>query len=146
MADLAIEVDPLENVLQRVGIGVFDSGQSFVQPGADRRFQMGDTRVAAFLVLGTPAGIKRHEEVVLVGIVELLFDQGRLEALALVFGGELGTVGGELVAQPLEKQHAEDVFLVLRGIHVASQDIARLEQLALQPEQREFLVCRHVIF
>ena len=39
LADLAVEVDPLENVLQRVRVGVFDGGQGLVQPGADRRFQ-----------------------------------------------------------------------------------------------------------
>ncbi len=137
LADLAIEVDPLEHVLQRVGVGVLDGGQGLVQPGADRGLQVGDARVAALFVLGTPAGIERHEEVVLVGIVELLFDQGGLEALALVLSGELVPVGGELIAQPFEEQHAEDVFLVLRGVHVASQDVAGLKELPLQPGQRQ---------
>ena len=46
LADLAVEVDALEHVLERVRVGVFDGGQGLVQPGADRRFQVGDALVA----------------------------------------------------------------------------------------------------
>ena len=35
LADLAVEVDAFENVLERVRVGVFDGGQGLVQPGAD---------------------------------------------------------------------------------------------------------------
>jgi hypothetical protein len=41
----------------------------------------------------------------------------------------------ELIVQPFQKQHPEDVFLELRGIHVATEDVARLEQLPFQPGQ-----------
>jgi hypothetical protein len=38
---------------------------------------------------------------------------------------------------PFREQHPEHVFLELRGIHVASQDFACLEQLAFQTRQRQ---------
>ena len=89
--------------MQSIWVSVFDGSQSFVQPGADRSFQVGDACVAAFLVVGTPACIERHKEIILVGIVELLFDQFRFKFLAFILGGELSPVGGELITQSLEE-------------------------------------------
>ena len=132
LADLAIEVDALENVLQRVRVGVFDGGEGLVQPGADRRFQVGDALVAALVVGVAPAGLVRHEEVVLVRVGELLLDQVGLQALGLVLSPERLRDLLELVVQPLQEQHAEDEFLELRGIHVAPQDVAGLEELAFR--------------
>ncbi|MCY1460806.1 hypothetical protein D9M71_783950 [compost metagenome] len=43
----------------------------------------------------------------------------------------------EYVGAALEKQHAEDVFLELRGIHLAAQNVGGLEQVAFQLLQRE---------
>ena len=44
----------------------------------------------------------------------------------------------EEIAQPLQEQHAEDVFLVLRGIHVAAQVVAGAEQEAGELAEGEF--------
>ena len=81
LADLAVEVDALENVLEGVGVGVLDGGERLVQPGADRRLQVGDAEVAALVVGVAPAGLVRHEEVVLVRVGELLLDQVGLQPL-----------------------------------------------------------------
>ena len=60
-----------------------------------------------------------------------------MQALASRTRLEVGPVCVELIAQPLQEQHAEDVFLVLRGIHVAPQDVARFEEQALQAGKGE---------
>jgi hypothetical protein len=44
----------------------------------------------------------------------------------------------EQVAGALEEQHAEDVFLVLAGIHVAAQVIAGRQQQAFEAGECEF--------
>ena len=139
LADAAVEVDPLQHVLERVRVGVFDGGQGLVQPRTDRRFQVGDADVTALFVGGTPAGFQRHVEIVLVGVGKLFFDQVGLHAPPLVLGFQRGTVLAELVAHPFQEQHPEDVFLVLRGIHVAPQDVAGFEQLPFQAGQRQLL-------
>ena len=137
LADPAVEVDALENVLERVRVGVFDGGEGLVQPGADRRFQVGDALVAALVVGVVPAGLVRHEEVVLVRVGQLLLDQLGLQPLGFILGPKRLAILLELVVQPLQEQHAEDEFLVLRGVHVAPQDVARLEELRFELGQRE---------
>ena len=57
--------------------------------------------------------------------------------LASVLGPQCLAILVELVAHPLQEQHPEDVFLEFRGIHVAPQDVARLEELRFQPGQGE---------
>ena len=130
LADPAVEVDALQNVLKRVRVGVFDGSECLVQPGADRCFQMGDAVVAALVVGVGPASFVRHEEIVLVRVGKLLLDQVGLQLLGLLFRPQRLPIILELVVQPLQEQHSEDVFFELRGIHVAPQDVARLEQLA----------------
>jgi hypothetical protein len=45
----------------------------------------------------------------------------------------------ELVVDPFEEQHTKDVFLELRRIHVATQDVAGFEENALKAWEGEFL-------
>lgn len=137
LADPAVEVDPLENILQRVRVGVFDSGKSLVQPGPNRRFQVGDPVVATLVVGVAPASFIRHEEIVLVRVGKLLLDQVGLQLFGGVLSPQTFPVFLKLVVESLQKQHPEDVFLELRGIHVASQDVARFKQLSFQPRQRQ---------
>ena len=59
--------------------------------------------------------------------------------LALQVLGELLALLIEQVAQPLQEQHAEDVFLVLRGIHVAAQVVARAEEQTGELAESELL-------
>ena len=56
-----------------------------------------------------------------------LSDAGRLALAA-----DLRAALIEQVAGPLEEQHAEDVFLVLAGVHVAAQVVARGQQQAFK--------------
>jgi hypothetical protein len=77
-----------------------------------------------------PARLFRNEERVLVGVVELGGDDVVRHALGLEVLGELLALLIEEVGEPLQKEHAEDVLLVLRGIHVAAQVIAGAEQEA----------------
>ncbi len=90
-----------------------------VQATADIRFQMLDAR---------PMRSRRHEEGVLRGIFQQQLNLGCCMALGLQLRAHGGAVGIELVGHALEEQHAEDVFLVLGGIHLAAQDVAGLEQ------------------
>ena len=77
---------------------------------------------------GVPAGLLRNEEGVLIGVLELGLDL-RLRHPALAQGVLQGfAVLVEPVRQPLQEQHAEDVFLVLRGVHVAAKVVAGTEQ------------------
>ena len=121
LADLAVEVDALEHVLQRVDVGVFEGFQRLVERGADVGLEVADLR---------PAGLLGDEEGVLVRVGELRRDDGVGHALGLEVLGELLALLIEQVAQPLQEEHAEDVFLVLRGIHVAAQVVAGAEQEA----------------
>ena len=130
LADLAVEVDVLENVLERVGVGVFEGGEGLVEARADVGLEVADLR---------PVGFRRHEESVLVGVRELRRDRPRpAMPLALRSLAKLLAFLIELVAQPFQEQHAEDVFLVLRGIHVAAQVVARAEQEAGKLREGEF--------
>ena len=119
LADLAVEIDAFEDVLERVGVGVLDGGEGLVQPGTDRRFQVGDSQVSPFFVGIAPAGFVWHEEVILVRVGELLLDQVGLQPLGLILRPKRCTILLELVVESLQEQHPEDEFLVLRGIHVA---------------------------
>jgi len=42
------------------------------------------------------------------------------------------------VGGTLEEEHAEDVLLVLGGVHLAAQDVGRFEEVALELGQGEF--------
>jgi hypothetical protein len=44
----------------------------------------------------------------------------------------------EKIGEPLQEEHAEDVFLVFRGIHVAAQVVAGAEQEAGKLAEGEF--------
>ncbi len=144
LADLAIEVDPLEHVLQRVGIGVFDGGQGLVQPS---RPTSSGVQVLAARSSWASSGRRAARRSRTCRDCRVASRSGWvIESLASYSAAQLGPVGGELVAQPLEEQHAEDVFLVLRGIHVAPQDVARLEQQASRAWESELghrVPCRY---
>ena len=51
---------------------------------------------------------------------------------AKVFIAELLAFAVELVGEPLQKQHAEDELLELRGVHLATQDIGSLQEEGLK--------------
>jgi len=135
LADFTVEIDALQNVLERVRVGVLDGGESFVQPGANRRFQVSDAVVPAFVVGEAPTSLLWHEEVIFVRVGQLLFNEVGLQPLGRVLSPQCFPISLELVVQPLQKQNAEDVFLELRRIHVASEDVARLEELPFEPSE-----------
>ena len=98
---------------------------------------MSDPDLLPLVVLDIPTPFERNEEIVFVRVLKLLLNQVRLQPFAFVLGSQVGLILLKLIAQPFQKQHPKDEFLVLRGIHVAPQNVARLEQLGLQPSQRE---------
>ena len=112
---------------------ILDGCQRLVQPGAHVGLE-----VAHLL----PARLGRHVEIVFIGVFQLLLDQLGAQLLGLIPGAQRLPVAFELVAQPLEEEHAEDVLFVLRGVHVAAQDVAGLEEQAFQAGEGEFVV-RH---
>ena len=145
LADLAVEVDALEHVFQRVRVGILDGLQRLVQISAyifldvlERR-ALDDFLLPVFhhLVLPTliPAGAGWYKEVfarVVIGIGQLLLDILIGHALRFELLAQLGLSLVEQVAGPLEEQHAEDVFLVFTGVHAAAQIVAGGEQQAFE--------------
>ena len=49
-----------------------------------------------------------------------------------VGGDDLLPAGLELVGGLLQEEHPEDVFLELRGIHLAAKNVGGLEEVAFQ--------------
>ena len=76
-------------------------------------------------------GLGRDEEVKFFRVVQLLLDQCRLHALGFELDSFGSLVGIELIAEPFQKQHSKDVFLELRSVHVAAQNITGFKELAL---------------
>ena len=78
-----------------------------------------------------PASARRHIEV-FAGVLVLVFEFGldlvEAQALCLAALADFLLALVEQIAGTLEKQHAEDVFLVLAGIHVAAQVVAGGQQ------------------
>ena len=72
----------------------------------------------------------RHKKGVFVRIGKLRGDDGIRHAPGLQIAAELLAFLIEEVGEPLQEQHAEDVFLVLRGVHIAAQIVAGAEQQA----------------
>ena len=85
LANPAVEIDSLEDILERVRVGVFDGSKGLVQPGTDRRFQVGDALVVPLVVGVVPSSLIRYEEIVLVWVSQLLFDQVSLQTPGFVF-------------------------------------------------------------
>jgi hypothetical protein len=84
---------------------------------------------------------------VLVWIVELRRDYRLGHAFGFQLLGELLALLVEEVEEPLQDKHAEDDFLVLRGIHIATQVVTGAEQEAGELAQdqlgrRVCLFCR----
>ncbi len=121
LADLLVEVDMLENVLQGVDVGVLESLERLVEGGAHVGLEVADFGPARFF---------RNVEGVLVRVFELRGDNLVGHALCLQLPGESLSFLIEEVGEPLQKEHAEDVLFVLRGIHVAAQVIAGAEDEA----------------
>ena len=57
------------------------------------------------------------------------------EAIGLALFFDLFAALVKQIAGALEEQHAEDVFLVLAGVHIAAQVIAGGQQQAFKPEK-----------
>ena len=77
-----------------------------------------------------PVGFLRHKESVLVRVGQLGRDDIVRHALGFQILAKLLAFLIEQIAQPLQEEHAEDVFLVFGSIHVAAQVVAGAEQEA----------------
>ena len=78
--------------------------------------------------------MRRHVE----GLAVPALEFGALAGLGLRLAGghllrdDLLAALVEHVGAALEEQHAEDVFLELRGVHLAAQDVGGLEEVAFE--------------
>ena len=141
LADLLVEVDVLEHILQRVRIGFFQRFERLVQGRADVLLDMLEGRVVLALVVGpalVPARPGRHEEIlagVLVRVFQAVVDVFLAGLLCRTLLADLGAALVEQVAGPLQEQHAEDVFLVLAGVHVAAQVVAGGQEQAFEASE-----------
>ena len=131
LAHAAVEVDPLQHVLQRVGVGVLDRGQRLVQRRPDALLGVAHRG---------PAGLVGHEEVVLVGVDQQGIAGGCGQVIRLQLAAQPGLLDLELVVEVLEEEHAEDILFVLAGVHVPAQDVAGFEEQALQAGEGELVV------
>ena len=91
LADLAVEVDVLEHVLQGVDVGVLERLQRLVERRADVGLEVAEL---------VPARLLRHEEGVLVRVLELLRDEPLGHALGLEVRLELLALLVEEVREP----------------------------------------------
>lgn len=80
----------------------------------------------------------RDKEVILVRAGDQNRDLVRRHTLLGQFLFELLPLLIKQVAEPLEEQHAKDVFLILRGIHVAAKVIAGTEEKTGKLTESEF--------
>ena len=145
LADLAVEVDVLEHVLKRIDVRVFQCVERLVQLRTNVGLEVSDALVLPVFVSIAPPRFQRNEERVLVWVGEL-FSDGRIgHAAPLEVLGQLLALLIEEIAQPFQEEHAEDVFLVLRGIHVAAQIVAGAEQERGELTQRELRHCGEAI-
>ena len=87
---------------------------------------------------GCPARFRGHVKRVLVPTFEQGLEPIAIKAAGAETGRELLALLVEQVAAPLQEQNAENVFLVLRGIHVAAKLVARLEEEAGELGKGEF--------
>lgn len=125
LADLAREVDVLQD-LGQAGVVGLQAAQGAVKEAAD----IGVGLVNQVL----PARRGRHVE----GLAVPAFQFGAMCRLGRSLAGDnllrddLFAALVEHIGTALEEQHAEDVFLELRGVHLAAQDVGGLEQVAFQ--------------
>ena len=110
---LVVVVDARQHAFQGLGVGIFQGRAGLVQGFAD---------VGRRLLKLGPAGFLRNEEIVLVGVFRIGVPVA-LEGLAFLL---------EAIRQPLQKQQAQDVVLVVAGIDAAAKDVGRRPQVALQ--------------
>ena len=133
----------LEHILQGFVVGILQGFQRLVQIAADIGLLVRDPQTllddlaflltlpeyrAAVRVLWIPARFDRNIESEFVGILQLAGNEVVGHALGLEIGCQLFALLVKEVGKPFQEQHAEDVFLVLRGIHVAAQVVAGAEQ------------------
>ncbi len=136
-----VEVDVvLEHSGERV-VFILHGGDGLVEHAADVVLEIldGGNHLAVFIdPRFMPAGADRHEEGLAVG--GLVFEQIGQQLRVQV--GEVLPDGGafqlELIGQALEEEHAEDEFLELRGIHLAAQDVGRLEKEGFELGEGDF--------
>jgi hypothetical protein len=86
----------------------------------------------------SPVSFLRHKESVLIRARELRGDEILRHALGTQVLAKLLAFLIEQIAQPLQEEHAEDVFLVLGGVHVAAQVVTGAEQQARKLRECKF--------
>ena len=114
---LVVPVDAGEHAVQPPGVGVLDGEAGDVQRLAQAHGLGGDEG---------PAGVLRHEELVLVAVGERRFPRHAPvvdRALHLLV---------ETVGEALEEEDGEDVVLVVGRVYLPPQDVGGLPQLALE--------------
>ena len=81
-----------------------------------------------------PARLRRHVEggAIPVGELDLMDDIDLARPGLLELGADLLLALLEDIRAALQEEHAEDVFLELRGVHAPAQDVGGLEEVPLQ--------------
>ncbi len=130
LADRPVEVDVVQHPFQPAVL-LFEGAQRLVESVADGVVQL--------VADESPASPGRHEK----GVGVELRGVGPLASLlpAAAFGELLFKdplpARLELVRAALQKEHAEDELLELRGVHLAAQDVRCAEEVTFQLLQRE---------
>jgi hypothetical protein len=119
LADLPVEVDVLEHVLEYVLVVALELAERLVEGVADVLLEMTDR---------LPARHRRHVEGVAVAVLRRSGDSVLGHAPALQALDDPLALLIEEVTAALQEQDAEDVFLVLGRVHVAAQLVAGLEE------------------
>src|SRR5262245_2495043 len=92
-----------------------------------------------------PAGTNRDEKGFAVGglVFEKLLQERSVRDVGEISLAEKLTLAVEFVREALQKEHAEDEFLELRGIHLATQDVGGLEEEAFELGESNFFSAQH---
>jgi hypothetical protein len=134
LTDLLVEVDPLEHVLQGIDVGVLQFFEGLVQRRADVGLEMADRR---------PVRRHRDKEGVFVRVGKLTGNDRLGHPLCFQIFRKRLPLLIKKIGETFQKEHAKDIFLVFRGIHIAAKIVAGAEQKAGKLRQGKFL--RHEI-
>ena len=131
LANLSGEVDVLQHVVE-ADVFTFDACQRFAE-------QVADIGLAGVVHQVGVARLLWHPEISILFVPT--FDFGGKLGVGLAFASVQFDLDDffaallEHVGAALEKEHAEDVFLELGGVHLAAKDVGGFEEVALKLRQ-----------
>jgi hypothetical protein len=108
-----------ENVFQQIFVVALELAQRFVEAIADIILQMAN---------GVPAGFGWHEESILILAIQRCRQPVSIKTTFAQINGQCLALLIEQIAASLQKQNAENILLILRRLHIATEFVAGLKE------------------